>query len=96
MSNHVTVTRHSVAQRDDICHDPAVTFNPLDRFAHLPDDHLFTRREMAEIFKVHPRTITAWAETGGLTPNWTPTGQRRYRLGTVRAWLAAQADRYGA
>lgn len=63
-----------------------MTFNPLERFDGLPDDHLFTRAKMAEIFHVHPRTITRWANEKSLTPVWTPGGQRRYRLGTVRAW----------
>ena len=64
------------------------SFNPLDQFDELPKDHLFTRAEMASIFRVHPRTVTRWAEQAGLTPSWTPGGQRRYRLGTVREWLA--------
>jgi excisionase family DNA binding protein len=47
---------------------------------------LLARGEVAEVFGVHPKTITQWAETGTLpTAFRTPGGHRRYRRADVEA-----------
>jgi len=44
--------------------------------SQIPD--LITRREAAELFGVHPKTIARWADAGKLTIHRTLGGQRRY------------------
>ncbi len=42
------------------------------------DDVLLTPKEVAEIFKVHPATVTKWANLGKLRCTRTPSGNRRF------------------
>ena len=59
-------------------------------------DILLTPGEVATMFRVHPRTVTIWANAGKLTPIRTPGGHRRYRRGEVRALKAViSQDRPG-
>lgn len=44
---------------------------------------LITRSEAAELFGVHPKTITRWADEGKLTVHRTLGGQRRYNRAEV-------------
>jgi len=41
--------------------------------------HLLTRKEVASLFRVHPRTIKRWTADGKLTAIVTPGGSPRYR-----------------
>jgi excisionase family DNA binding protein len=49
---------------------------------------LLTPGEVATMFRVDPKTVTRWAETGRLMSIRTPGGHRRYRQTEVRALLA--------
>ena len=42
-------------------------------------DALLTRAEVAGLFRVDPKTVTRWANTGKLTALRTLGGHRRYR-----------------
>lgn len=53
----------------------------------MTDDRLLTPAEVAALFGVHPRTTTAWADAGRITPIRTPGGHRRYSESEIRAVL---------
>lgn len=48
---------------------------------------LLTPAEVAQIFRVDPKTVTRWAQAGKLTSMRTPGGHRRYRESEVRSLL---------
>lgn len=48
---------------------------------------LLTPGEVAEMFRVSPKTVTRWAQAGKLTSLRTVGGHRRYREAEVRALL---------
>lgn len=41
--------------------------------------------EVADMFRVHVKTVSRWAIAGKLTPVYTPGGHRRYREAEVLA-----------
>jgi len=45
---------------------------------------LLTPAEVAELFRVDPKTVTRWAKAGKLTSLRTLGGHRRYRESEVR------------
>jgi excisionase family DNA binding protein len=53
------------------------------------DDRLLTPSEVAEMFRVNPKTVTRWARTGRLRAMKTIGGHRRYRLSEVRKAVEA-------
>lgn len=63
-------------------------------------DRLLTPGEVAQLFRVDPKTVTRWASTGRIGSIRTPGGHRRFReseiralLGEVGAEIPAQAQR---
>lgn len=50
-------------------------------------DALLTPAEVANMFRVDPKTVTRWAKTGRLTSIKTLGGHRRYRETEVRKLL---------
>lgn len=48
---------------------------------------LLTPAEVAELFRVDPKTVTRWAKAGKLTSLRTLGGHRRYRESEVRNLL---------
>ena len=53
------------------------------------DDRLLTPAEVAEMFRVNPKTVTRWARTGRLRAIKTIGGHRRYRMSEVRKAVEA-------
>jgi excisionase family DNA binding protein len=53
------------------------------------NDRLLTPAEVAEMFRVNPKTVTRWARTGRLRAIKTIGGHRRYRLSEVRKAVEA-------
>jgi excisionase family DNA binding protein len=49
-----------------------------------PGDRLLTPGEVAEMFRVDPKTVTRWANTGKLRSVKTPGGHRRFFLSEIR------------
>jgi len=49
---------------------------------------LLTPAEVAEMFRVDPKTVTRWARAGKLTSIRTPGNHRRFYEAEVRALLA--------
>jgi excisionase family DNA binding protein len=50
-------------------------------------DPLLTPAEVAQLFRVDPKTVTRWAKAGKLTSVRTLGGHRRYRESEVRNLL---------
>jgi excisionase family DNA binding protein len=50
-------------------------------------EQLFTPGEIADLFRVDPKTVTRWAATGRLLSVRTPGGHRRFREGDIKALL---------
>jgi excisionase family DNA binding protein len=48
-------------------------------------EQLLTPSEVAQIFRVDPKTVTRWAKAGKLSSIRTLGGHRRYREAEVRA-----------
>jgi excisionase family DNA binding protein len=51
-----------------------------------------TPGEVAEVFRVGPKTVTRWAKAGKLTAIRTLGGHRRFRAAEVTSLLAGRAD----
>lgn len=52
-----------------------------------PDDELLLPREVADMFRVDPKTVTRWAKAGRINSIKTLGGHRRFRMSEVRARL---------
>jgi len=50
-------------------------------------EKLLTPGEVAELFKVNPKTVTRWARAGKISAIRTIGGHRRFRADEVRAFL---------
>jgi excisionase family DNA binding protein len=48
-------------------------------------DALLTPSEVAEMFRVNPKTVTRWARAGKISTIWTLGGHRRFRTGGILA-----------
>ncbi len=53
-----------------------------------PRDRLLTPGEVAQLFRVDPKTVTRWAAAGRISSIRTPGGHRRFRETEVRALLS--------
>jgi excisionase family DNA binding protein len=51
-------------------------------------DALLTPSEVAQMFRVNPKTVTRWARAGKLTAIRTLGGHRRFRASEIRRCLA--------
>lgn len=54
-------------------------------------ERLLTPAEVAQLFRVDPKTVTRWAAAGRIGSIRTPGGHRRFRESEVRALLAGAA-----
>ncbi len=61
----------------------------MRRFAEA--EPLLTPAEVAELFRVDPKTVTRWAKAGRVSAILTPGGHRRYREAEIRALLEGSA-----
>ena len=52
-----------------------------------PQEVLLTPSEVANLFRVDPKTVTRWAKAGKLTAVKTLGGHRRYKESEVKALL---------
>ena len=53
-----------------------------------PQEVLLTPSEVANLFRVDPKTVTRWAKAGKLTAIKTLGGHRRYKESEVKALLS--------
>jgi excisionase family DNA binding protein len=61
--------------------------------AQNDDEQLLTPGEVAQLFRVNPKTVTRWAKAGRLTSIRTPGGHRRYYEKEVRALLRSNGNK---
>lgn len=59
----------------------------MARVSTTPES-LLTPAEVAELFRVDPKTVTRWAQSGRLGSIRTLGGHRRYRESEIRQLLA--------
>ena len=59
-----------------------------DRTSGEAQEQLLTPSEVAELFRVDPKTVTRWAVSGRMGSIRTPGGHRRYRQSEVHQLLA--------
>ncbi len=57
-----------------------------------PEDPLLTPSEVAAMFRVNPKTVTRWNETGKIKAIRTVGGHRRFRLSDIRSAVEAIRD----
>ena len=53
----------------------------------IEEDELLTPGDVAKLFKVNPKTVTRWADSGKLVWIKTPGGHKRFRLSYIRKLL---------
>ena len=53
----------------------------------MTDNELLTPAEVAELFRVNPKTVTRWARAGKVTAVRTLGGHRRFRTAEIRRFL---------
>jgi excisionase family DNA binding protein len=51
------------------------------------DDQLLTPSEVAQMFRVNPKTVTRWARAGKITAIRTLGGHRRFRASEIQRFL---------
>lgn len=49
-----------------------------------PDDELLTPREVAEIFRVSPKTVSRWETAGKISAVKTLGGHRRFKRSEIQ------------
>jgi excisionase family DNA binding protein len=54
-------------------------------------ERLLTPHQVAQLFRVDPKTVARWASNGWIGSIRTPGGHRRFRESEVRALLAERA-----
>ena len=53
---------------------------------------LLTPGEVADLFRVDPKTVTRWALAGKITSIKTPGGHRRFRETEIKALLRGEPE----
>jgi len=53
----------------------------------MADNELLTPSEVAEMFRVNPKTVTRWARAGRISAVRTLGGHRRFRAAEIRGLL---------
>lgn len=59
---------------------------------NAPLDPLMTPAEVADLFRVHPKTVGRWADEGRIRIAKTPGGHRRFYASDIRAMLDPTED----
>jgi excisionase family DNA binding protein len=57
-----------------------------------PEGRLLTPGEVAEMFRVDPKTVTRWAAAGRISSIRTPGGHRRFRETEIKALLRGERE----
>ena len=51
-------------------------------------EQFLTTGEIARLFRVHPKTMTKWANSGPIRSTRTPGGHRRFSVSDVTSFVA--------
>jgi excisionase family DNA binding protein len=88
-----------MAEHDPVAGTTPTTPNRRERRAALiaveapmADSELLTPNEVAELFRVNPKTVARWARAGKVSAVRTLGGHRRYRASDIRRFLEAVQD----
>lgn len=69
-----------------------MAYKPRTNVSQLRDDDLLTPAEVAQLFRVDPKTVSRWAAAGKLPHIRTMGGHTRYRYGTIKELLSGGKD----
>jgi excisionase family DNA binding protein len=58
----------------------------------MAENELLTPAEVAEMFRVNPKTVTRWARAGKISAVRTLGGHRRFRADEIRRFLEEAQD----
>jgi len=58
----------------------------------MAQNELLTPAEVAEMFRVNPKTVTRWARAGKISAVRTLGGHRRFHADEIRRFLAEVED----
>ena len=58
----------------------------------MAENELLTPAEVAEMFRVNPKTVTRWARAGKISSVRTLGGHRRFHADEIRRFLAEVED----
>jgi excisionase family DNA binding protein len=58
----------------------------------MAENELLTPSEVAEMFRVNPKTVTRWARAGKISAVRTLGGHRRYRADEIHQFLDSVGD----
>ena len=61
-------------------------------YTNASDDELLTPAEVAQLFRVSPKTVTRWARAGKISAIRTLGGHRRFRASEIRQFLEQVED----
>lgn len=64
----------------------------MSKVTPVETEALLTPSEVAQMFRVDPKTVTRWAKAGKLNSVRTLGGHRRYKEAEVRILLAMGAN----
>ena len=60
----------------------------------MTENELLTPGEVAEMFRVNPKTVTRWARSGKISVVRTLGGHRRFRANEIRQFLDEVESRW--
>jgi excisionase family DNA binding protein len=66
-----------------------------DQSPRDPAEYLMTPAEVAQTFRVDPKTVSRWAISGRVGSIRTPGGHRRYRRSEIAALMAGLTQQVG-
>jgi excisionase family DNA binding protein len=58
----------------------------------MAENELLTPGEVADMFRVNPKTVTRWARSGKISAVRTLGGHRRFRASEIRLFLDEVQD----
>lgn len=70
-----------------------MSYKPRTDVSNLRDDDLLTPAEVAQLFRVDPKTVTRWAKAGKIEHIRTIGGHSRYRYSAVKALLSGNTSK---
>lgn len=73
---------------------PIYLYGPTNKPLAKMDNQLFTRKEVAEIFRIKPRTVWKWEKKQIIAPCMYVNGKPRYSLADIKMIAAERQEAY--